>query len=86
MEPEAREGQKLEGWKGIAEFLGVTVRTAQNWERYLGMPIQRRGSGNGARVSADRAELGIWKAGLSTSKPNGFKRWVRRVLGWRQAR
>jgi replicative DNA helicase len=34
----------LRGWKEIAQFLNVTVRTAQNWAVERGLPIRKLGS------------------------------------------
>jgi hypothetical protein len=55
------EGQKLEGWKAIAEHLGVSLRTAQYWYDLLGLPVVK-GPGNRGRVSASAADLDDWKA------------------------
>jgi hypothetical protein len=59
--------KELSSWKELAEYLGVTVRTAQNWERSAGLPVKRLGGEKG-RVYADAAELEAWKA-ARTSKP-----------------
>lgn len=50
-------GWDLDGWKEIADALGVSVRTAQRWSRELdGMPVDSlRG-----RVKASRAALRAW--------------------------
>ncbi len=63
-------GEILESWKEIAGYLGVTVRTAQNWEHDRGLPIRRDGHGRRARVSADLRELDAWKSGR-TIRQNG---------------
>jgi len=55
------EGQKLGGWKGIAEYLGVSLRTAQYWHDRLGLPVLK-GPGNRGRVSASATDLDDWKA------------------------
>ena len=31
--------EKLESWQSIAEYLGVSVRTAQKWERERALPV-----------------------------------------------
>ncbi len=49
----------LIGWKEIADHLGVTVRTAQNWERTKGLKVHRRG-GKKSRVHALPHELNEW--------------------------
>lgn len=48
---------RLEGWDQIAGHFGVTVRTAQLWEKENGMPVHRFRK----RVSADPAELDRWR-------------------------
>ncbi len=55
-------GEILESWKEIASYLGITVRTAQNWERGRGLPVHRDGDGPRARVSAYSRELDAWKS------------------------
>src|SRR5689334_6029709 len=49
----------LTSWKEIASVLGVTVRTAQSYERERGLPIQRSTTG---RVSAEREAIAAWQA------------------------
>jgi len=56
-EPNRKE---LTSWKEIAEYLGVSVRTAQKWEAGLGLPVHRL-PGEKGRVSAEAAELERWK-------------------------
>lgn len=45
----------LQGWKAIAEFLGLPVTTAQRWGR-SGMPVRRQGR----FTVADPDELRQW--------------------------
>ncbi len=52
--------QQLTSWKEIADYLGVSLRTAQSWEREKGMPVQRM-PGEKGRVLADPAELEKWR-------------------------
>ncbi len=52
--------EELTTWKEIAEYLGVTVRTAQHWEEERGLPV-RRMPGPRGRVLARVAELEAWK-------------------------
>src|SRR5439155_22306038 len=33
--------RELSSWKEIAEYLNVSIRTAQAWERSRGMPVHR---------------------------------------------
>jgi hypothetical protein len=50
----------LTSWKEIAEFLGVSVRTAQRYEE-IGLPVRRLGSEKGRQVSAETVELDAWR-------------------------
>jgi len=59
-------GRTLNGWKQIARYLDVSVRTAQRWERVAGLPVQRLRAGRGA-VCGVPAELNAWFLG---SHPN----------------
>ncbi|HYG98003.1 MAG TPA: hypothetical protein VD837_02655 [Terriglobales bacterium] len=52
--------ERLTSWKEIADYLGVTVRTAQNWERERGLPIQRAPGGR-SQVSALISEIDAWR-------------------------
>jgi hypothetical protein len=52
--------QQLSSWKEIADYLGVSLRTAQTWEREKGLPVQRM-PGEKGRVVADQAELDQWR-------------------------
>ncbi len=49
----------LSSWKEIASYLGKGVRTAQRWERELGLPV-RRPSLDHHVVIALTAELDQW--------------------------
>jgi hypothetical protein len=51
---------RLDGWKDIAAYVGRGVRTAQRWERELGLPIHRLRTGSGEVVYAERAEIDAW--------------------------
>ena len=52
----------LHSWKKIASHLGVTVRSAQRWEKIGDLPVRRAGSGRSARVLAFTDELEAWLA------------------------
>lgn len=54
------DAQELNGWGEIATFLRVSVRTAQKYERELGLPVLRL-PGSKGRVFAQAAELEAWK-------------------------
>jgi len=53
----------LKCWKEIAVYLGCGVRTAQRWERTLGLPIHRPCGGDYRIVAAFVDELRKWRAG-----------------------
>ena len=55
---------ELSSWKEIAAQLGVSVKTAQLWERDRGLPVRRLPGGRG-RVWTDIAELDSWKRSSS---------------------
>ncbi len=57
---------ELESWKEIAGYLGVTIRTAQNWERDRGLPVQRR-LGKHGRIFAQAGEIDAWKRQVTSS-------------------
>src|SRR5438034_64572 len=50
----------LSSWKEIAAHLGVSVRTAQVWERERGLPVRRL---PGGRLAADPSALAVWRQG-----------------------
>jgi hypothetical protein len=54
----AGEARTLDSWKEIANFLGVSVRTAHRWEEGAGMPVHRSPAGH---VSAEQAALDRWR-------------------------
>jgi len=58
--------RRLSGWKEIAACLGRSVRTAQRWERTLGLPVRRiRTQSEGEIVFAFAAEVEEWLAARS---------------------
>lgn len=52
--------EKLASWKEIATFLGVTVKTAQRWEKLRGLPVRRVPGGQKGGVFAVRSEVEDW--------------------------
>jgi hypothetical protein len=50
----------LQTWKEIATELNCGIRTAQRWERRLGLPVRRIGRGPRGRVVAFQDELQCW--------------------------
>jgi hypothetical protein len=75
--------QELSGWKEIASHLGVSVRTVQDYEKNLGLPVHRR-PGEKGRVFADPGELDAWRTtrnGSGSPSPAAVHEvWPRRVL------
>ena len=51
---------RLDGWKEIAAHVGRGVRTAQRWERDLGLPVRRLGTGGAEVAYALKEELDAW--------------------------
>ncbi len=47
----------LNGWKAIADFLGVHQETAKQWETKYALPIKRPAA---RAVMATKADLTIW--------------------------
>lgn len=50
----------MTGWKEIARFLGVSVKTAQIKERDESLPVRRASSGERPRVWAYRTDIDRW--------------------------
>jgi DNA-binding transcriptional MerR regulator len=48
------------GVAAAAQYLDVTPRTIDRWERTLGLPVHRIGKGNSARKRYYRSELDEW--------------------------
>ena len=69
---------ELSSWKEIASYLGVSVKTAQLWERDRGLPVRRLPGRRGVVVASVSA-LETWKQATSTAPVNtpavGFRRW-----------
>ncbi|RPJ68877.1 MAG: hypothetical protein EHM24_20240 [Acidobacteria bacterium] len=57
---------RLNGWKEIAAYLDRGVRTVQRWEKTLGLPVRRIGTGRGEVVFALPEELDAWRAASET--------------------
>jgi hypothetical protein len=67
----------LTSWKDISNYLQRGVRTTQRWERSLGLPVHRVGSGKRAPVFAFESELDGWlhkKTGSSVNDGDGAVR------------
>jgi len=57
-----QEADRLSGWKEIGQHLRRSPRSAQRWERELGLPVKRVRTAHGQVVYASRAELDAWMA------------------------
>ena len=53
----------LSSWKEIAAYLGVTVRTAQRWERFEGLPVHRLMHAKLGSAYGFRTEIDAWRVG-----------------------
>jgi len=58
----------LRGWKEIARYLGVSVRTVRRWRRSLGLPVWQRCSGGMAFACPD--ELDEWVRSGASEHPD----------------
>ncbi len=67
--------QELNSWKEIADYLDVTVRTAQRWEEQRGLPVKRSAGARG-NISTTVEELEKWKG---SGQPSGSPPAARRV-------
>lgn len=62
-QPMNRPSRRISTWKEIASFLGVSTRTAQQWERTRGLPVYRVRGGLRGSVYAFQEELEAWLQG-----------------------
>jgi hypothetical protein len=60
--------QRLDGWKEIANHLRKSTRTAQRWERELGLPVRRLKTMKGEIVFALKQELDEWQLQNSAAR------------------
>src|SRR5215469_18189363 len=61
--PKPKPEDILDGWKAIAEYLRLTERTVQRWEKSRGLPVRRfKGDSHDEqpRVFAYKAEIDAW--------------------------
>ncbi len=63
----ARPG-RLNGWKEIAAYLDRGVRSVQRWEKTLGLPVRRIGTGRGEVVYALTEELDAWRDAVERTR------------------
>ncbi len=75
-------------WQEVAAYLGVSVRTAQKWEKVRGLPVHRA-MGAKARVRAYSDELEAWgraerakrEVRLEPERRQGWVGWLWLVAG-----
>ncbi len=61
----------LNGWKEIATYLGLGVRTVQRYERELSLPVRRPSGRMRGAVIANCLELQQWMFGSPRRRQNG---------------
>jgi hypothetical protein len=59
-ESQVPDAPLLSGWKSIARYLDVGIRTLQRWEQSSGLPIRRPAGGLKPLVVAYQSELDAW--------------------------
>jgi predicted DNA-binding transcriptional regulator AlpA len=59
----------LSGWKEIANYLGMGVRTVQRYEREQGLPIRRPAGRSTGSVIATKAEIDAWISASPLREP-----------------
>ncbi len=55
------DGERLDSWKEIADYLGKNVRTVQLWEKNEGLPIRRLQHARQGAPYALKSELDEWR-------------------------
>lgn len=76
---EAPKRRDLSTWQEVAAYLGVSVRTAQKWEKTRGLPVHRA-VGEKARVRAYSNELEAW--GRAEQTKRAVRQDPGRALDW----
>lgn len=59
--------EEFSTWKQVADYLGVSARQAQRWEREKGLPVRRLGGSS--RVVALRDDIDRWKTASLIPRP-----------------
>jgi tetratricopeptide (TPR) repeat protein len=54
-------GDRLDSWKGIANYLNTSVRTVQRWEKQERLPVHRHGHARQDTVYAFKLEVDRWR-------------------------
>ena len=73
MNTQQQSSQELTSWKEIADYLHVSVRTAQKWEEEKGLPIHRL-PGEKGRIRGYPNELDRWKLTALRNHNGGISR------------
>jgi hypothetical protein len=68
MEEQGSQSPALMGWKDIAQYLNMSIRTVQRYECEQELPIRRPAGGARGKVIAMKAELDQWLAGRPKRK------------------
>ncbi len=55
--------QRLNSWKDVPTYLGISVRTAQRWKETEGLPVHRHVHTKGGTIYAYSQEINEWLAG-----------------------
>lgn len=64
----------LTSWKEIGSYIGKTARTAQRWERLLGLPVRRKDIASSGIVYAFPNEIDAWLGhGLASTTATGSR-------------
>ena len=71
--PKIRAGI-LSGWKDIASYLGMSVRTVQRYEKQARLPVRRKGAGKQGTVLATIEELDAWVNARPLMREFGMQR------------
>lgn len=67
---ERQLGERLDGWKSIASYLGRDIRTVQRWKAHEGLPVHRLEHRQRASAYAFTGELDEWVANRDLSPPD----------------
>jgi len=68
LNPLLENGDRLDSWKHIANYLDRTVRTVQRWETLEAMPVHRQLHHKSASVHAFKPEINAWRNSRSYRK------------------
>jgi hypothetical protein len=80
VDPSQSETGELTSWKEIANYLSVSVRTAQKWEGERNLPVRRLPGAGRSRILVTVSELEAWKQSGSSGAPILKSLWPRRKV------